>query len=92
MKIVEAVCHGSAVVTTSVGAQGLSRLTPSPFAQADTAEDFGAAVVRVLADPSYRGLLETAAVAVAPVFSPRRAFQELDRHLSACGVLPAPGD
>jgi len=91
VKIVEAVCHGSAVVTTSVGAQGLSRLTPSPFVQADTAEDFGAAVVRVLADPSYRGLLEAAAVAVAPVFSPRRAFQELDRHLSARGVLPAPG-
>jgi hypothetical protein len=87
VKIVEALCHGAAVVTTGIGAQGLSGLGPAPFVIADDAAAFAAAVAQVLTDSALRERLEAAATRTAPVFSPARAFAELDGQLVERGAL-----
>ena len=86
VKIIEALVHGAAVVTTPVGAQGLSGL-PASFLVAEGDAAFADEVVRVLSDDDTRICLERAAKASAPRFSPDRAFAELDRHLTDRGVL-----
>ena len=82
VKVVEAMCHGVAIVTTSVGAQGLMGLQPAPFLVADTSGEFVAAVLTVLEDDAVRRGLERAALAAAPSFSSARAFAELDALLA----------
>jgi hypothetical protein len=86
VKLVEALCHRAAVVTTSVGAQGLMAVAPQPFAVGDGTADFTASLLEVLTDEARRHELVRRAGALAPQFSPARAYAELDASLSASGV------
>jgi len=56
-KVLEALAMGRPVVTTSVGAEGLGAESGRHLIVADGAEDFAAAVRRVLADSSLAGRL-----------------------------------
>jgi hypothetical protein len=87
-KLVQALAHGCAVVTTSVGAQGLAELEPPPFIVADTAPDFALAVAGLIADPAARRELEDRAVRSAELFNPATAYRPM---LAALGLDP-PGD
>jgi glycosyltransferase involved in cell wall biosynthesis len=51
IKIFEALSMGKAVVSTSVGAEGLALESGHHFLAADTAHDFAQAVIRLLRDP-----------------------------------------
>lgn len=90
VKIVEALCHGVAVVTTSVGAQGLLSLEPRPFALADEPAEVAAQVLALLQDPAARSRVESAARTQAQLFDPDRVYRDLDRHLRAKGVRLPP--
>jgi glycosyltransferase involved in cell wall biosynthesis len=60
IKFYEAMAMGKAVVSTSIGAEGLPVIHGEHVLLADTAEDFAAAVVRVLSDHTLRAGLERA--------------------------------
>jgi glycosyltransferase involved in cell wall biosynthesis len=57
IKIFEALSMGKAVVSTSVGAEGLALESGRHFVAADTAHDFAHAVIRLLRDPARRRAL-----------------------------------
>ena len=57
IKIFEALSMGKAVVSTSVGAEGLALESGRHFLGADTAHDFAQAVIRLLRDPGRRRAL-----------------------------------
>ena len=61
LKIYEAMAAGKAVVSTSVGAEGLDVRHGRDIVLADTAADFGSAVCRLLVDEQQRKRLEAAA-------------------------------
>jgi glycosyltransferase involved in cell wall biosynthesis len=65
LKIFEAMAAGRAVVSTSIGAEGLDVAHERDVLLADTAPDFANAVIRLLQDRPRRRELETAAVATA---------------------------
>ncbi len=83
LKIVEAICHGRASVSTIVGAQGLSDLAPRPFVVADGASEFVDAAVELLLDDSARRLLEEAAMEASRSFEPAAAHQDFLEVLSS---------
>jgi glycosyltransferase involved in cell wall biosynthesis len=56
-KILEAWAAGRAVVSTTIGAEGLGALDGENLILADSPEDFSAAVVRLLRDPDLRARL-----------------------------------
>jgi glycosyltransferase involved in cell wall biosynthesis len=57
IKIFEALSMAKAVVSTSVGAEGLALQSGCHFLAADTAHDFAHAVIRLLRDPARRRAL-----------------------------------
>ncbi|MDP2292326.1 MAG: glycosyltransferase family 4 protein [Actinomycetota bacterium] len=57
IKVIEAMAHGRAVVTTSVGARGLGLVPGEHAVVVDHATDFAAAVTRLLADPDSAAAL-----------------------------------
>ena len=57
IKIFEALAMGKAVVSTTVGAEGLALESGRHFLAADTPHDFATAVIRLLRDPSRRQAL-----------------------------------
>lgn len=59
LKIFEALAMGKAVVSTTVGAEGLPVANGSDLLLADEPQEFAAAVVRVLTDSSYADKLGT---------------------------------
>ncbi len=61
LKIFEAMAMGKAVVSTSIGAEGLPVTSGTDLVLADGAEAFAAAVADLLRDPSRRRALGTAA-------------------------------
>lgn len=65
VKMLEALAHGKAIVSTRVGVQGLGGDVGQAVAVADSAGDMAAAVIDVLRDPGRRHRLEAAAVAHA---------------------------
>lgn len=84
IKVVESICHGRATVTTTIGAEGLRSLSPSPLLVADTAKAFSSAAIQVLRDPELRYRLEHAANLAAHRFDPSLAllpFLDLVRTL-----------
>jgi polysaccharide biosynthesis protein PslH len=80
LKIYEALAMGKAVVSTSIGAEGLS-LTPGlHFLQADGPDEFVNAVISLLRDPARRDALGKAARRlVATSYS----WPQVSRHLEA---------
>ncbi len=74
VKLIEALAFGLPVVTTPVGAQGLSTFLPRPFLLAANAADFSAACVTALTDAALASHLSAAAEACAGRFTPQRAF------------------
>ena len=54
IKIFEALAMGKAVVSTTVGAEGLALESGRHFLAADTPHDFATAVIRLLRDPARR--------------------------------------
>lgn len=79
IKIYEAMAMGCPVVSTTVGVEGLPVEPGTHYLRADVAEDFAAAVVRLLHDESLRqGLSRAARDFVATQFSWRRAAEEFE--------------
>jgi hypothetical protein len=82
VKLVEALANEQAIVTTSVGAQGLTHFSPSPFVVADSSADFTVQTVALLQSPARQKALRANAVQCARAFTPHCAFAELDAALS----------
>lgn len=61
LKIFEALAMGKAVVSTTIGAEGLPLIPGKHFLSADDPDDFAAAVVSLLKDPARRVTLGEAA-------------------------------
>jgi glycosyltransferase involved in cell wall biosynthesis len=57
IKIMEALAAGKAVVTTSIGAQGVDGAPGQHYLVADTADEFASAIVSVLKNATLRGML-----------------------------------
>jgi len=64
VKVLEALCRGKAIVSTSVGVQGLPD-APDALVVCDDAESFAAACARVLESPAARRRLERGAARLA---------------------------
>lgn len=54
IKLIEAICHGKAGVSTSVGLQGVDELVHQGVMRADSAADFAGAILRLLKDHRLR--------------------------------------
>jgi glycosyltransferase involved in cell wall biosynthesis len=79
LKIFEALAMGKAVVSTSVGAEGLPLVDGKHFLQADAAGEFAAAVVSLLRDPERRKALGASGrQLVEERFSWRHAAREFE--------------
>ncbi len=84
VKLVEAMCHGRAIVSTSVGAQGFERLAGACFLLADEADLFALACARLLAEATLRKQLQEAALEEARArFSEDACYGPVLRRLRA---------
>jgi glycosyltransferase involved in cell wall biosynthesis len=88
LKIYEAMAAGKAVVSTSVGAEGLDVHHGVDILLADTNADFAAAVIKLLNDSSARQALGVAAASLAakydwPVIAKR--FEEILMNVGRAG-------
>lgn len=86
IKLVEALSHGRACVSTSIGVQGLCDIVGSAVLVADTAENFAAAVHLLLTNPDKRQWMEEQACRyVTERLSPEAAYQpfveRIQQHL-----------
>lgn len=78
IKLVEALSHGRACVSTSVGVQGVRELENRAALVADTPADFAAAVVRLLKQPETRNSMENDARRyVMEKLTPEHAYRPL---------------
>ncbi len=92
LKIYEAMAMEQPVVSTTIGAEGLPLRAGTDLLLADTAADFAAAVVRLLADAAYaRQLGAQGAATVRAQFGwPRVAAQFADECAQAVAQRAAP--
>jgi sugar transferase (PEP-CTERM/EpsH1 system associated) len=91
LKIFEAMAMAKAVVSTTVGAEGLPVTNELDILQADDAASFVTSVVRLLRDVPARRSLETAARRlVAEHFDWSAVAHDLDHALSRCAQLTVP--
>jgi glycosyltransferase involved in cell wall biosynthesis len=82
IKMVEALAHGKAVVTTPIGAQGMEDGLGQAFIAVEKAEDFAEPIVSLLRDRARRQSLENAAYQYGrKKFGPEEVYQELDHIL-----------
>lgn len=65
IKLVEGFAYGKAIITTSIGAEGIPYRHGHDVVIADTANDFAEAIVAVLSDAAYKQQLEQNARALA---------------------------
>ena len=78
VKIIEAMAAGKAVVTTTVGAQGIDYTDGENLLVADTPEQFAAQIKRLVADQEYcRSVGEAAARLVAEHYDVKRLTAQL---------------
>jgi glycosyltransferase involved in cell wall biosynthesis len=91
IKTVEALAHGRAVVTTSVGADGLEDATPHALVVENDMRRFGGSVADLLGDPVQREALERTAHAYAAAHLGRsfvlRELRELLDHYGRTGAI-----
>jgi glycosyltransferase involved in cell wall biosynthesis len=81
LKIFEALSMGKAVVSTSLGAEGLPLLSEKHFVQADDPREFSDAVVSLLGDPARRRALgEAGRDLVQTHYSWRSAAQSFENR------------
>jgi polysaccharide biosynthesis protein PslH len=85
LKIIEAMAHGLPVVSTRLGAEGLPVETPAHYLQADSADAFAEALIRVAnwartGDGALPTMLERARLAVEPLFWPQVVRRLADRY------------
>jgi glycosyltransferase involved in cell wall biosynthesis len=97
LKIFEAMAAGKAVVSTTVGAEGLDLHDGRDVVLADTASRFADAVIDLLRDPARRRRLEIAATELAARYDwsvIARQFEAILRKVAATPVARAfqPGD
>jgi glycosyltransferase involved in cell wall biosynthesis len=86
LKIFEALAMGKAVVSTSVGAEGLPLTPGEHFLQADTPDDFAHAVLSLLADaPRRRALGEAGRRLVEARYSWEQIGREFERLCEEVG-------
>jgi glycosyltransferase involved in cell wall biosynthesis len=91
IKVVEALAHGKAVVTTICGADGLIDGATDAFIATDDLSAFGAAVARLLVDPRARMDMESAAIRfAASQFSVGRVYGELLQVIREHSVSATP--
>jgi glycosyltransferase involved in cell wall biosynthesis len=91
VKLVEALAHGLPVVTTSIGAQGLTRFEPRPFVLADSSAAFAEQCIRLLRSADAARQLSAAALRCAERFTPHAAFGELNAATAVSPPAVAPG-
>jgi hypothetical protein len=82
VKLVEALSFRQAIVTTSVGAQGLAHFAPRPFVLADSAAAFAEETAALLSAPLAQRQLRIDAAHCARAFTPEAAFAEFDAAIS----------
>jgi glycosyltransferase involved in cell wall biosynthesis len=81
IKIFEALSMAQAVVSTSVGAEGLALEPGRHFLAADTAHEFAHAVIRLLRDPTRRRLLGDAGRALVEAnYSWSKVGRQFEAH------------
>jgi glycosyltransferase involved in cell wall biosynthesis len=80
IKILEAFAHGRPVVSTRIGAEGLSVVDGRHLLIADTADDFAAAAQRLLADRELAGRL---AAEARQLIERRYGFEVVAREIEA---------
>jgi glycosyltransferase involved in cell wall biosynthesis len=80
IKIFEALAMGKAVVSTTVGAEGLALESGRHFLAADTPHDFANAVIRLLRDPARRQALGDAGRALVDA---NYSWATVSRHFEA---------
>lgn len=86
IKLVEALSHGRACVSTSVGVQGVQELTGKAVLVADTPNDFANAVLCVLTNPDKRRSMEEEAKRyviehLTPAKSYHPFIQRIEQHI-----------
>ena len=83
IKLVEALSHGRACVSTSVGTQGVGKLSDKAILVADTAEEFANAVCMLLSNSEKRATMEEEARHyVTTYLSPDNVYQPLMNRLN----------
>ena len=84
IKILEAMAMGMAVVTTSVGGEGIAATPGVHFLVADTAEEFAAAIGSLLGDADRTAAIGRAARAfVVEHFNWNSAAEAIEREITA---------
>ncbi|MDF5720853.1 MAG: glycosyltransferase family 4 protein [Rhizonema sp. PD37] len=86
IKLVEALSYGRSCVSTSVGVQGLGEIAGSAVLVADTAENFAAAIHKLLTNPEQRQWMEEQARRyVSEKLSPQGVYQpfleKIEQHI-----------
>jgi polysaccharide biosynthesis protein PslH len=90
VKVLEALGLGKAIVSTSIGAQGLDLSTYRPLAVADEVTDFAQNVIRLIQHPEERHMLEQEALAYSVTLPSweqvTSTFSRLYEELINCGI------
>jgi glycosyltransferase involved in cell wall biosynthesis len=90
LKIFEAMAMGKAVVSTSVGAEGLPVHSGENILLADTPQDFAAAVISLLGNPVARKRMGSAArILVQENYSWTKVAEDFARTLHEVTAQPA---
>ena len=89
LKIFEALSMGKAVVSTSIGAEGLPLVHEQHYVRADDPRDFSRAVVSLVRDPIRRRALGTAGRDLVQThYSWRNVAQTFERHCQEALLQP----
>jgi glycosyltransferase involved in cell wall biosynthesis len=82
IKLVEAIGHGKAIITTRAGAQGVESLEGRSFVLAESAEEFARAILEISENDEKRFALELGARESAiNIFSPDACYRQLVSEL-----------
>jgi glycosyltransferase involved in cell wall biosynthesis len=90
LKLYEAMAAGRAIVSTSIGAEGLDVTHGENLLIADDGASFAAEVARVLTDPAVRRRLGTAAARFAARHDWSAVFGQLETALAEVAGISEP--